>query len=212
VTRPLPLPLRNRLAALILEAFDDPEARVTLTAVDAACAGAPLPAETAARIGALGWFEPAGDGWRLLGGYQPHQPALARRVSAALAVLDAAEGPHDPATWSGLLDRAARLADGGLFFEVHELLESAWLRAEGPARTALQALIQVAVACHHAEHDNRAGAISLLTEGLANLAEADAALPLRTEAWAHALGRVLGALRAGEPAPPWPRWPRPVAP
>jgi hypothetical protein len=211
VTRPLPLPLRNRLAELILESFDDPEARVTLAALDAACAGAPLPPGAADRIGGLGWFEPAGRGWRLRGGYQVHQPALSRRVGAALAVLDAARGP-DPTTPAGLLDRAARLADGGLFFEVHELLEPAWIEAEGAARTALQALIQVAVACHHAEHGNRAGAVSLLGEGLAKLAEAGTALPLRTESWARALAEALTALRAGQPVSGWPPWPRPGLP
>lgn len=212
MTGPLPLPIRNRLAELILESFDNPEARVTLAALDAACGGAPLPPGMADRIGALGWFEPAGGGWRLRGGYQVHQPALARRVCAALAVLGAAGGSDDPAPGAGLLDRAARLADGGLFFEVHELLESAWMRAEGRERVALQALIQVAVACHHVEHGNRPGAVSLLTEGLAKLAEAGAALPLDTEAWAGALGQALDALRADQPVPAWPPWPRPAAP
>jgi hypothetical protein len=212
VTGALPLPIRNRLAELILESFDDPEARMTLVALAAACGGAPLPPGTADRIQALGWFEPVGEGWRLRGGYQVHRSALTRRVRAALALPGEAGVADDPATRTGLLGRAARLADAGLFFEAHELLESAWIRAEGPERTALQALIQVAVACHHAEHGNRAGAVSLLVEGLAKLAEAGAALPVRTEAWSGALRTALEALRAGHPVPAWPPWPRPVVP
>jgi hypothetical protein len=212
VTGALPLPVRNRLAELILEAFDDPEARMTLVALDAACGGAPLPPGAADRIRALGWFEPAGNGWRLRGGYRVHQSALAGRVRAALALPGEAGAADDPATRTGVLGRAARLADAGLFFEAHELLEPAWMRAEGRERTALQALIQVAVACHHAEHGNRAGAVSLLAEGLAKLVEAGAVLPLRTEAWAGALGTALEALRAGRPVSAWPPWPRPTVP
>jgi hypothetical protein len=61
-----------------------------------------------------------------------------------------------------LLERAAALANHGLFFEVHELLEPVWFRASEPARTALQGLIQVAVAFHHLENGNLEGARSLL--------------------------------------------------
>ena len=77
-----------------------------------------------------------------------------------------------------LLDRAAALANHGLFFEVHELLEPVWFRATEPARTALQGLIQIAVGFHHLENGNREGARSLLVLGLAKTADAGAILPL----------------------------------
>src|SRR5262245_26147111 len=59
----------------------------------------------------------------------------ARRFAAALGWLGAEGGVGDPL-------RAARAAwDAGLFFEVHELLEPEWLRAEGARKTTLQGLI-----------------------------------------------------------------------
>lgn len=199
----LPLGLRARLAEMILDAFDHEEPRRTLEALAAFCRREELAVAAAARLLDLGWFEAAGPGSvRLLGAYRAHRDALCRRAMAALGAL----GPAP----AGLLARAARLADAGLYFEVHELLEPAWMRAEGDERLALQGLIQVAVAFHHAEHDNRAGAVSLLTEGLAKLEVAGAALPLDAAGWTRRLHEVLAAWRAGAPAPAAPGWPAPT--
>jgi hypothetical protein len=118
--------------------------------------------------------------------------------------------PSEPSL-AALLDRAARLADAGLFFEVHELLEPRWMRAEGEARLGLQGLIQVAVALHHAEHGNRAGAVSLLGEGLAKLEAGAGALPLPLATWLPRLRDLLAAWRTGAPPPPPPPWPSPPA-
>jgi hypothetical protein len=118
--------------------------------------------------------------------------------------------PSDDATLTGLLGRAALLADAGLYFEVHELLEPRWLRAEGGERVALQGLIQVAVALHHAESGNGRGAISLLEDGLAKLEASAPALTLDTAAWTATLARLLAAWREGATPPPTPRWPAPT--
>ena len=109
-----------------------------------------------------------------------------------------------------LLDRTEALANHGLFFEVHELLEPVWFRAPEPERTALQGLIQVAVAFHHLENDNREGARSLLTLGVAKLAEAGSALPLETRGWLDQLRTTLASLTRGQDTPPVPRWPAPA--
>jgi uncharacterized protein len=208
----LPLGLRNRLAELILDAFDDPGARRTLEALGAFCASADgrLDAEARASLVDLGWFVPAGAGRiRLLGAHRAHGEPLCRRVSAALTVFRRG-GQLPPApSLPGLLGRAALLADAGLFFEVHELLEPAWLRADGAERLGLQALIQIAVAFHHAEHGNLAGASALLAEGLAKLGAARGALPLETADWEAGLTGTLAALREGRPRPPVPDWPSP---
>lgn len=58
-----------------------------------------------------------------------------RRYSLALRILS-----ED----SGLLDQAAVFWDLGLFFEVHEILEPAWMDAEGDKKRLLQALIRAA--------------------------------------------------------------------
>jgi predicted metal-dependent hydrolase len=107
------------------------------------------------------------------------------------------------------LTRAALLADAGLHFEVHELLEPLWFRAEGAERTGLQGLIQIAVAFHHEGGGNRRGAISLLTEGLHKLDEAGETLPLELGEWRRTLGELVEALRRGGAVPPAPSWPRP---
>jgi hypothetical protein len=211
---PLPLPLRNRLAELVLEAFEPGEARATLLAVVRACDanGSAVDAADAARLLALGWFERiAPGGVRLLGAYRAHGPSLAGRSSRAASVV---QDWRDPGTggMTTLLVRAAALANHGLFFEVHELLEPVWFRATEPARTALQGLIQIAVAFHHLESGNREGGRSLLVLGVAKLGQAGAALPLDTGAWLAELRESLEALATGNSPVPIPRWPRAGAP
>jgi Domain of unknown function (DUF309) len=208
----LSLPLRNRLAQLILDAFDDDEARGMLEALARFCAGGGerLEAGDRARLQALGWFRAEDHGQiRLLGAHVAEAPGLCRRVGAAAAMLEGG-APADGLTLAGLLERAARLADHGLYFELHELLEPVWLRAEGKERTALQGLIQVAVAYHHAQNDNPAGAESLLTEGVAKLRVSAPALPFSIETWVAALDGELARLRAGCPLGSSCPWPRPA--
>jgi DUF309 family protein family protein len=207
---PLPLPVRNRLAELILEAFEPGEARTTVLALASACEGSPVSDADAGHLVALGWFEPAGPGRvRLIGAYRAHGPGLAARSARAASMLrDWRDFDADDMT--RLLDRAAALANHGLFFEVHELLEPVWFRAADPTRTALQGLIQIAVGFHHLENGNREGARSLLVLGLAKTAEAGAALPLDLRRWLPGLRAVLAGLAAGETPARAPRWPRPV--
>jgi len=207
---PLPLPVRNRLAELILEAFEPGEARATLLALASACSGSELSEADADRLLALGWFELVGPGKvRLLGAHRAHGPSLAARSARAATVLRDWRDP-DRDDMTRLLDRAAALANHGLFFEVHELLEPVWFQATEPARTALQGLIQIAVGFHHLENGNREGARSLLVLGLAKTADAGAVLPLDLPPWLHELRAVLAGLAAGESPARVPRWPHPV--
>jgi hypothetical protein len=213
-TAPLPLPLRNRLAELILEAFEDGEARVTLSAIVAASVadGSAADAADVGRLLSLGWFEPAGAGRvRLRAPHRSHARALADRAGRAVSATGQwRDRDGDPLTV--LLDRAAALAGQRLFFEVHELLEPVWFRAAEPVRTALQGLIQIAVAFHHFENRNEAGARSLLAEGVAKLAQTGAALPLDTAAWLGDLRALLAALAGGGQPAGIPRWPASPAP
>lgn len=71
---------------------------------------------------------------------------------------------------SGPLARGLRLYNSGEYFEAHEEWESVWLAADEPARTFLQALIQVTAAFEHLKrNDNRLGASRLLTAALRRL-------------------------------------------
>ncbi len=207
---PLPLPVRNRLAELILEAFEPGAARATVVALAHACGGSEVSNVDADRLLALGWFEPAGPGRvQLVGAHRAHGPSLAARSARAASMLRDWRDP-DADDMTRLLDRAAALANRGLFFEVHELLEPVWFRATEPTRTALQGLIQIAVGFYHLENGNREGARSLLVLGLAKTAEAGAILPLDLPPWLAELRAVLAGLVAGESPARVPRWPRPV--
>ena len=143
----LPLRLRNRLADTIIGALHDRRALDDLAALAA-----------------------GGDAIEAWGGEAVAHGSLlrerARRASAALADrrLDAG-----PLTLRGALDAAARLYEGGLFFEVHEVLEPLWRDAHGSDREALQGLIQVAVGYQHLANGNVPGARALLTDGAALL-------------------------------------------
>jgi uncharacterized protein len=208
---PLPLPLRNRLAELILEAFEPGEARATVLAL-ARASGADecaVDAADATRLAVLGWFEPTAPGRvRLRGAHRAHGPALAARAGRAASVVGRWQDRHGEGL-AALLDRTAALANHGLFFEVHELLEPVWFRAAEPQRTALQGLIQIAVAFHHLENGNREGARSLLALGVAKLAEAGSVLPLPIHGWLDELRPVLASLVRGEGSLPVPHWPGP---
>ena len=168
----LPLPLRNRLADLILDALHDDAARRGLEAVAAVCAdpraldpSAPPPAGFPAEL-----FDRRPDGWRIRSGFAPHAAALAERAArAARALADRPLAAADPPL-SVALDEAAALFEAGLYFEAHEVLEPYWMRAEGAARAALQGLIQVAVGFQHLANGNLDGARALLREGAARLA------------------------------------------
>ena len=72
-----------------------------------------------------------------------------------------------PLDWSqGNLQEGLRRFHSGAFFEAHEHWESVWLTAQGPEKTFLQALIQVAASFHHFHRGNRVGSISLLRSAL----------------------------------------------
>jgi hypothetical protein len=144
VIRTLPLPLRNRLAATILEAVADVHARQTLARV----------AESPTT-----WLSADQAQWA------PLLAARARRASDALSALP----PSKSHGLDAVLDVAARLYEAALYFEVHEWLEPHWVTASGPTRETLQGLIQTAVGWQHLANNNVAGARSLLTEGAARL-------------------------------------------
>lgn len=140
----LPLRLRNRLAETILASLHDTSARRCLAVL--ADEGTPL------------------DGW-LAPGEGEHKALLRRRARSASAALATLPPCSRSASLEEALIAAAHLFDAGLGFEVHELLEEYWIRAEGEEREALQGLIQIAVGYQHLANGNLAGARALLDEG-----------------------------------------------
>ena len=168
----LPLPLRNRLADLILEALHDGAARRGLEAVAAVCAdpraldpATPPPEGFPAEL-----FDRRDDGWRMRSGFGPHAAAFGERAArAARALADRPLAAADPPLPVGLAE-AAPLFEAGLYFETHEVLEPFWMRALGAEREALQGLIQVAVGFQHLANGNLDGARALLRDGATKLA------------------------------------------
>jgi hypothetical protein len=133
------LGVRDRVAAAIVAAFDDDAGLVALRDL--------------ARTGEWPVDEVA---------------AIVRRLEIAAGAASAYRASAVPGRAAPLacaLAKSARLFDAGLFFEVHEVLEDAWHDLDGPERSAVQGLIQIAVALHHLAHGNPRGAASLFAAG-----------------------------------------------
>lgn len=94
------------------------------------------------------------------------------------------------------------------FFLAHEHWEGVWLDCDEPAKTFLQALIQISAAFHHLQRKNLEGASSLLRAALRRLNGLPAyfggiaveALRKDVETWLDALSSDGGSLRI--PFPP----------
>jgi Domain of unknown function (DUF309) len=179
----LPLHLRNRLAAAILSALHDQQARGQLAALAAA--------------GARDWLRADEARWT--------DRVVARARAATTALAERPLLAHD-ADLAQALRAAATLFEAGLYFEVHEVLEPHWIAAGGDVKEALQGLIQVAVAWQHVANGNVAGARSLLIEGSARLRRARR-LGTDLELFARDAAEAADGLRAGHAIRP-PRFPR----
>ena len=137
---PLPLPVRNRLAELILEAFEPGGAGDRAGAGERRRGGSEVERRrrrpsSRARAGSSR-LAPAGSG--SVGAHRAHGPEPGGAVCAGGVGGPGLARPRTADDMARLLDRAAALANHGLFFEVHELLEPVWFRASEPERTALQ--------------------------------------------------------------------------
>ncbi len=84
-------------------------------------------------------------------------------------------------------DEARRLWEKGLYWEVHEVLEPAWLEAEGSERHLIQGVIQLAAALHKAKTSKK-GALRLFQKALGHLRQVPG---LDAEAFAAEVRRAL---------------------
>lgn len=200
-----PLPLRNALAAIAIEALDGGPPHAALGWL--ASPDAPPDAAAAARLADAHLIDAGTPA--LLAVHAPWDQAIRAHAARALRAAAVARRPASGDPVADAVERAAALWGEQLFFEVHEVLEAVWVRATGDTRQALQGLIQIAVAYHHLAHGNPRGARTLLREGRARLdaTPADelptvdrAALLADTAPW-------LTALEATTPAPPGSRPP-----
>ncbi|MCP9916127.1 DUF309 domain-containing protein [Cyanobium sp. ATX 6F1] len=107
----------------------------------------------------------------------------------------AAEGPErDPRFQEGL-----EWFNSADWYRCHDLFEELWHETVGPDRSALQGLLQIAVAHLHLERGNSNGATLLIGEGLGRLAPyGDHALGLDLQPFIKVLTARLQALQRGE--------------
>jgi len=204
-----PLPLRNALAHLAIDALDHDDARGALAWL-ARREG--VPGDTAAECLAREHLTDPGAS-DVLEVHAPHDAGIRAHAAHALAAADAyrRRPAGDGDALAGAIARAAALWDARLFFEVHEVLEAVWQRASGDTRQALQGLIQIAVAFYHLAAGNLRGARQLMADGRGRLEAAAAVLPVvdagalleLTAPWEQALA-------AAQPVSPGaaPRFPR----
>ena len=96
-----------------------------------------------------------------------------------------------------VVGKALVLWDQELFFEVHELLEDAWLKAAGPLRLVLQALIRAAGVYVHLQRGNRKGAEKMAAKAVAAFKNNQQHVPASVD-----LPRLLAALNNLAAPPP----------
>lgn len=106
----------------------------------------------------------------------------------------AASPEQDPRFQEGL-----ELFNAAEWYRCHDCFEALWHETMAPERSALQGLLQIAVAHLHLERGNRNGATILIGEGLGRLAPyGDQALGLDLRPLKLALEQRLQALQRGE--------------
>ena len=101
---------------------------------------------------------------------QKLEPGYERYVKERLAKYEEAYSIMAKRDIKEVLAQAAIFWDFELYFEMHELLEFEWKKAEGDRRRALQGLIRAAGMKIHAENNNRKAAISMGGKALTDLA------------------------------------------
>lgn len=109
----------------------------------------------------------------------------------------------------GALGEGLRCYRSEEFFEAHEHWEILWRQSQGPEKSFLQALIQMAGGFHHRQRSNLQGATALLSAARRRLEAYPARFGgLDVAALRRELDRWLEALAANglEAAPPYPQF------
>jgi uncharacterized protein len=129
----------------------------------------------------------------LVGNLGPEQiDYIAGRLERYEQFLDRIAGGPVDVVWQGLV-----LWDLGLHFEVHEILEHAWLRARGEEKAFLQALIRAAGVYIKGEYGFDEGAAKLAAKALPVLVANRERLAVYTDP-----DRLVTALRTPQGKPP----------
>ncbi|MBI3547415.1 MAG: DUF309 domain-containing protein [Elusimicrobia bacterium] len=76
-----------------------------------------------------------------------------------------------------VLEDARAQLDKREFFEAHDTIEPAWMKADGELKTALQGLVQICAGLHKHRQGEAAGARYLLGRGLSKIDKGRSSLP-----------------------------------
>jgi DUF309 family protein family protein len=208
--------VRNRLAELLLRAFEDPGKADVIRWLGLFCdlaarGGRPeLPMTDLLGVGS-GTFPGQENGGRellawLIGLEPLAEPDLTDICGRVRAYTDVLDSLHEMDPWlRGLnplrrvLAQAAACFNAGLFFEAHEHLEQVWRsQPRGQTRKFLQGLIQISVGYHHAQRGSFDGAVNQLGKGLDKAAGSTGeVLGLDGDAFFPAVTRTRDAIVAG---------------
>src|SRR5215469_9231268 len=71
---------------------------------------------------------------------------------------------------NALFGKGIELFNDGRYFDAHETWEDLWRETHGPEKLLVQALVQSAVALHHASTGNYVGARSVMERSIGNMA------------------------------------------
>ncbi len=104
-------------------------------------------------------------------------PGYAEYIQTRLRHYDAIFVETGPAGDTDVFSQALMLWDRGLYFEVHDRLETLWLQATGPRRLALQGMIRAAGAYIKWQSGQQETARKMAAKAAAALIENRAALP-----------------------------------
>jgi sugar phosphate isomerase/epimerase len=96
----------------------------------------------------------------------PVRALLDPLIAAIDAEGDPCAGPPPAGVQEGI-----DLFNAGKYYEAHEALEHEWHAERRPIRRLYQGILQIGVGFHHARGGNHRGAILLLTDGIAKVAE-----------------------------------------
>jgi uncharacterized protein len=208
--------VRNRLAELLLLAFEDPKKGDAIRWLGLFCdlaarAGRPeVPLTDLLEVGSRTIPGQENGGRDVLARLIELEPLaqldltdICGRVRAYASLLtslhemDPGVSGFDPVR--RVLVQAAACFNAGLFFEAHEHLEQVWRsHPRGQTKKYLQGLIQISVGFHHAQRGSFDGAVNQLGKGLEKAAGSTGeVLGLDGDAFFPAVTRIRDAIVAG---------------
>jgi predicted metal-dependent hydrolase len=120
-----------------------------------------------------------------------------------LAVSASPEDCGGKTAMNDLFERGMELFNAGRYFDAHEVWEDLWREMHGRDKLLVQALVQSAVALHHASTGNYVGAKSVMERAIRNMAMRRAYRTVSVTGLRRALEHLCSEIKAGRPFASW---------